>query len=49
MLKKILIALAVLAVCLAGVVTYAAVTQPDTFRVQRAMTIEAPPEKPERR
>jgi hypothetical protein len=45
MLKKILIVLAVLAVCLAGVVTYAAVTQPDTFRVQRALTIEAPPEK----
>ena len=45
MLKKILIVLAVLAVCLVGVVTYAAVTQPDTFRVQRAMTIEAPPEK----
>ena len=45
MLKKILIVLAVLAVCLVGVVAYAAVTQPDTFRVQRAMTIEAPPEK----
>ena len=45
MLKKILIVLGVLAVCLAGVVAYAAATQPDTFRVQRAMTIAAPPEK----
>jgi hypothetical protein len=45
MLKKILIVLAVLAIGLAGVVAYAAATQPDTFRVQRAMIIEAPPEK----
>jgi hypothetical protein len=45
MLKISLIVLAVLAIGLAGVVAYAAATQPDTFRVQRAMTIEAPPEK----
>ncbi len=45
MLKKILIAIAVIAVGLAGVVVYAAVTQPDTFRVQRAMIIDAPPQK----
>ena len=45
MLKKILVALAVLGVGLAGVVAYAAATQPDTFRVQRAATIDAPPEK----
>ena len=45
MLKTILIILAVLAVGVAAVVAYAAVSQPDTFRVQRAMTIDAPPEK----
>jgi hypothetical protein len=45
MLKKILICIAVIAVGLVGVVAYAAVTQPDTFRVQRTMTIAAPPEK----
>jgi hypothetical protein len=45
MLRILLIAVVVLAVCVAGVVTYAAITQPDTFRVERAMTIDAPPEK----
>lgn len=45
MLKMILIVIAVLAVGVAGVVAYAAATQPDTFRVQRTATIEAPPEK----
>ena len=45
MLKIILVILAVLALGLAAVVAYAAATQPDTFRVQRAMTIDAPPEK----
>lgn len=42
MLKAALIVVAVLAI---GIVGYAALTQPDTFRVQRAITINAPPEK----
>ena len=41
MLKKILIVVLVL---VAGVLGYAA-TRPDTFRVERAATIKAPPEK----
>jgi len=41
MLKKILIVVAVL---IAGVLGYAA-TRPDTFRVERAASIKAPPEK----
>jgi hypothetical protein len=45
MLKTILIIVAVLAVGVVGLVVYAAMTQPDTFRVQRAMTINAPAEK----
>jgi hypothetical protein len=45
MLRILLIIVIVLAVGVAGVVGYAAVTQPDTFRVERAMTIDAPPEK----
>ena len=45
MLKTILVITAIVLVGVAGIVTYAAMTQPDTFRVQRAMTIEAPPEK----
>ncbi len=45
MLKTALIIVAILAIGVAGLVAYAAVTQPDTFRVQRAMTIDAPPEK----
>ena len=45
MLKIILIVIAVFALGLAGVVAYAAATQPDTFRVQRALTIDAPPQK----
>jgi hypothetical protein len=45
MLKTILAIVAVLAAGVAGVVAYAAMTQPDTFRVQRAMTIDAPAEK----
>jgi hypothetical protein len=45
MLRILLIVVVILAVCVAGVVTYAAITQPDTFRVERAMTIDAPPEK----
>jgi hypothetical protein len=45
MLKTILIIVIVLAVGVAGLVAYAAVTQPDTFRVQRAATINAPAEK----
>ncbi len=45
MLRIILIVAAALAVGVAGLVAYAAATQPDSFRVQRAMTINAPPEK----
>lgn len=45
MLKAILIVVAVLAAGVVGLVAYAAMTQPDTFRVQRAMTINAPAEK----
>jgi hypothetical protein len=45
MLKTILIIVAVLAVGVAGLVAYAAMTQPDSFRVQRAIAINAPPEK----
>jgi hypothetical protein len=45
MLKAIIIIAAVLLAGVAGVVAYAAATQPDSFRVQRAMTIDAPPEK----
>jgi hypothetical protein len=45
LLKIILIVIAVFALGLAGVVAYAAATQPDTFRVQRALTIDAPPQK----
>ena len=41
MLKKIAIVVAVL---IAGVLAYAA-TKPDTFRVQRAASIKAPPDK----
>lgn len=45
MLKALLIIVAVLAVALGGVVAYAAISQPDSFRVQRTTTIDAPPEK----
>jgi hypothetical protein len=45
MLKILLIIIVVLAVGVAGVVGYAVATQPDTFRVQRTATIDAPPEK----
>jgi uncharacterized protein YndB with AHSA1/START domain len=45
MLRAIFIAVAVLVVGVAGLVLYALSTQPDTFRVQRAMTINAPAEK----
>jgi uncharacterized protein YndB with AHSA1/START domain len=41
MIKIILIALAVLIAAVLGL----AVTKPDTFRIQRAVTIKAPPEK----
>jgi hypothetical protein len=44
MLKKIAIAAAVIAVPIAGVLAYAA-TQPDTFRVQRTASVNAPPDK----
>jgi hypothetical protein len=45
MLKAVLIVVAVLALGVGGVVAYAAATQPDTFRVQRTATINAPSEK----
>ncbi|HWV51398.1 SRPBCC family protein [Pseudorhodoplanes sp.] len=45
MLKAVLSIVAVVIVAVAGVVAYAAATQPDTFHVQRAATINAPPEK----
>jgi hypothetical protein len=45
MLKAILVIVVVLAIGVIGLVAYAAMTQPDTFRVQRAMTINAPAEK----
>lgn len=45
MLKAILVIVVVLAAGIAGIVAYAAVTQPDTFRVERAATINAPAEK----
>jgi hypothetical protein len=45
MLKTLLIIVAVLAIGVAGLVAYAATTQPDSFRVQRAITINAPSEK----
>jgi len=45
MLKILLILIVVLTVGVAGLVGYAVATQPDTFRVQRAETIAAPPEK----
>ena len=45
MLRKILIAIGILVVAVAGLLLYASITQPDTFRVQRAMTINAPHEK----
>jgi hypothetical protein len=43
-MKIIKIVLSVIAVAIAGVLAFAA-TKPDTFRVQRAVTIKAPPEK----
>jgi hypothetical protein len=45
MLKTILVVAAIVLIGIAGIVTYAAVTQPDTFRVERAATINAPAEK----
>ena len=45
MLKKLAIAAAVLIVLVAGVVVYAAATQPDEFRVSRTASIRAPAER----
>ena len=45
MLKALLIIVAILAVGIGGVVAYAATTQPDAFRVQRTITIDAPTEE----
>ena len=44
-MKIALVVLGLLAVAGIGIVTYALITQPDTFRVQRAIAIEAPAEK----
>ena len=45
MLRALFIIVAVLVVGVAGLVLYATMTQPDTFRIQRAMTINAPADK----
>src|SRR5258708_7145828 len=45
MLKKTLAAVGVLAVILVAGVLIVAANKPDTFRVQRAASIKAPPEK----
>ena len=42
MIKAILV---VIAVAIAGLLAYAALTQPNAFRVQRSTVIQAPPEK----
>ncbi|MCW0234639.1 MAG: SRPBCC family protein [Ferrovibrio sp.] len=44
MLKILAIAAAIVVVAILGLLAYAS-TRPDTFRVQRATTIQAPPEK----
>ncbi|MEX2127082.1 MAG: SRPBCC family protein [Xanthobacteraceae bacterium] len=44
MLKTLAVIAGVVAILIAGVLAYAA-TKPDTFRVQRALDISAPPEK----
>ena len=45
MLKILGIILAAIVLAVAGVAAYAAVTQPDEFRVSRSLAISAPPEK----
>ena len=45
MLKILGIVFGVIVLVVAGVATYAAATQPDTFRVSRSLDISAPPEK----
>lgn len=45
MLKKLAIAAGVLVVLVAGIVAYAAATQPDDFRVSRSASIKAPAER----
>jgi hypothetical protein len=45
MLKFLGIALGVVILAVAGVAAYAAMTQPDTFRVSRSLDMQAPPEK----
>lgn len=45
MLRKIAVAFAVIVVCVVGIVIYAQLTQPDTFRVERAININAPADK----
>lgn len=45
MLKLLAIVLGAVVLGLAGIAAYAAVTQPDTFRVTRSLEMSAPPEK----
>jgi uncharacterized protein YndB with AHSA1/START domain len=45
MLKILGVILGVIVLAVAGVAAYAAVTQPDSFRVTRSLNISAPPEK----
>jgi hypothetical protein len=45
MLKLLAIVLSAVVLGLAGIAAYAAVTQPDTFRVTRSLEMSAPPEK----
>jgi uncharacterized protein YndB with AHSA1/START domain len=45
MLKILAIVLGVIVLAVAGIAAYAAVTQPDSFRVSRSLEISAPPEK----
>jgi uncharacterized protein YndB with AHSA1/START domain len=45
MLKFLAVVLAVLVLAAGGIAAYAAITQPDTFRVTRSLDMAAPPEK----
>ncbi len=45
MLRIFLIAISALVVAVAGLLAYASITQPDTFRVQRTALINAPQDK----
>jgi uncharacterized protein YndB with AHSA1/START domain len=45
MLRVLAIVLAVIVLAAGGIAAYAAITQPDTFRVERSLDMQAPPEK----